>query len=89
MSEETGTYMVAPTTDGRPMLPKRSGPKGMLPSTWLNRTLRFEYVDASGLAVEASGLLLDTFPTGPVLNVNGAKTLVCWDALRLMELVED
>ena len=88
MSEEIGAYMVAPTTHGRPALPKRAGPKG-LPSTWLNRELRVEYVSASGLAVEASGILLDTYPVGPVLSLGGAKTLLCWDSVRLLELVED
>jgi hypothetical protein len=68
VSEETGAYMVAPTTDGRLALPKRPGPKGLLPSTWLNRELQVEYVDASGMAAEASGILLDTYPAGPVLS---------------------
>ncbi len=89
MSEETGAYMVDPTTDGRPALPKRTGPKGPLPITWLHRRLRVEYVEASGLAVEASGILLDTDPVKPVLSLGGAKTLLCWDSLRLLELVED
>jgi len=31
--------MTAPTVDGQPSLPKRRGPKGLLPSTWLERTL--------------------------------------------------
>jgi hypothetical protein len=89
VSEEIGAYMVAPTTHWRPALPKRAGPKGLLPSTWLNRELRVEYVSASGLAVEASGILLDTYPVGSVLSIGGAKTLLCWDSLRLLELVED
>ncbi len=29
--------MTAATVDGQPSLPKRSGPKGLLPSTWLER----------------------------------------------------
>ena len=31
--------MTAPIVDGQPSLPKRRGPKGLLPSTWLERTL--------------------------------------------------
>jgi hypothetical protein len=88
VSEDTGAYMVAPTTDRRPALPKRTGPKG-LRSTWLNRGLRVEYVSASGLAVEASGIQLDTYPVGPVPSLGGTKTLLYRDSLRLLELVED
>jgi hypothetical protein len=37
--------MTAPTADGQPSLPKRAGPKGLLPSTWLERTLKIAYTD--------------------------------------------
>jgi hypothetical protein len=89
VSEETGAaYMVAPTTDGRPSLPKRTGAKSMLPSTWMNRTIRIEYTDCHGVGVEASGTLLDLYPAGPILNLGGARTCLSWEALRLVELVE-
>ena len=81
--------MTAPTVDGQPSLPKRSGPKGMLPSTWLSRTLRLEYIDGFGAGVETSGVLLDYFPAGPVLHIDGVKTLICWERLVLAQLVED
>jgi hypothetical protein len=81
--------MTAPTTDGQPSLPKRSGPKTLLPSTWLERTLRVSYVDCRGAGQETSGTLLDLYPAGPVLSVGGAKTLISWDRLVLCELVED
>lgn len=74
---------------GRPSLPKRTGPKGLLPSTWLERTLRVSYVDCHGAGVETSGTLLDLYPAGPVLSLNGAKALISWDRLTLVELVED
>ena len=90
MSEETGAaYMVAPTTDGRPSLPKRSGVKTMLPSTWIGRSVRIEYTDCHGVGVEASGTLLDLYPAGPVFNLSGARTLVCWERLAVLELAED
>ena len=79
---------VVTTPDSR-ILPKRNGQRGLLPSTWLERTLRIQYVDASGLPVETSGVLLDVFPFGPVLSLSGAKTALSWDALRVVELVED
>ncbi len=68
---------------------KRSGPKGMLPSTWMDRTLRVEYTDCHGSGQETSGVLLDFFPVGPVLNIKGARTLISWDRLAVVELVED
>jgi hypothetical protein len=81
--------MTAPTVDGQPSLPKRTGPKGLLPSTWLERTLKLEYVDSFGAGQATSGTLLDLYPAGPVLNIGGAKTLLSWDRLVLCELVED
>jgi hypothetical protein len=77
------------TPDGTPALPKRGGSKGLLPSTWLERTLRISYVDCYGSGQESSGTLLDLYPAGPVLNIGGAKTLISWDRLALCELVED
>jgi hypothetical protein len=80
--------MTRPDVNGTPALPKRSAPKGLLPSTWLQRTLKVAYVDAYGGGQETSGTLLDFYPAGPVLNVAGAKTLICWERLCLAELVE-
>jgi len=81
--------MTAPTVDGQPSLPKRAGPKGMLPSTWLQRTLKLEYVDGFGAGVEVSGVLLDYFPAGPILSIDGARTLLSWDRIVAVQLVED
>src|SRR5687768_13452968 len=81
--------MTAPSVDGQPSLPKRRGPKGLLPSTWLERTLKVAYMDCYGSGQETSGTLLDFYPAGPILNVAGARTLISWDRLVLCELVED
>jgi hypothetical protein len=89
LSEDAAVYMTAPDKNGTPALPKRAGPKGLLPSTWLERTVRVEYVDARGDGQEASGVLLDFFPAGPVLNLQGARTLIAWERLAVVELVED
>ena len=42
-----------------------------------------------GSGQQTSGVLLDFYPTGPVLSIGGAKTLLPWDRLVLCELVED
>jgi hypothetical protein len=81
--------MTRPDSNGTPSLPKRGGPKGLLPSTWLERTLRLEYVDGFGAGAYASGVLLDFFPAGPVLHIDGVKTVIAWDRLVAVQLVED
>jgi hypothetical protein len=81
--------MTRPDVNGTAALPKRVGPKGLLPSTWLERTLKLEYVDGYGVGQATSGTLLDLYPAGPVLNIGGAKTVICWERLVLCELVED
>lgn len=80
--------MTAPDANGQIHV-KRAAPKGLMPSTWLNRTLRLEYVGGDGTMKASSGTLLDLYPAGPVLNIAGAKTLLCWERLVLAELVED
>jgi hypothetical protein len=89
VSEEMVGYMAAPTKHGDPLLPRRSSSSGMLPSTWLNRSVRVEYADGFGSAVERSGALLDTYAAGPILSLAGTKTLIAWDTLRVVELVEE
>jgi hypothetical protein len=81
--------MTKPDSNGTPTLPKRSRPKGMLPSTWLSRTLKLEYVDCYGGGQETCGTLLDFYPAGPILNVAGSRTLISWDRLVAVQLVED
>ncbi len=81
--------MTRPTAAGTPALPKRNGPRGLLPSTWLERTLKVSYTDCNGDGQETSGTLLDLYPAGLVLNIGGVKTLISWDRLVLCELVED
>jgi hypothetical protein len=81
--------MTRPDSNGTPSLPKRTDPKGLLPSTWLERTLKVAYTDCYGSGQEASGTLLDFYPAGAILNVAGGKTLILWDRLVLCELVED
>ena len=60
-----------------------------LPTTWLNRTLRLQYVDAFGEGMETSGTLLDLSPFGMIVSFTGAKTVISWERLVLVELVED
>jgi len=50
----------------------------LLPSTWLERTLRVSNVDCHGSGQEASGTLLDLYPAGPILNLNPNGAKVGW-----------
>jgi hypothetical protein len=63
--------------------------KGLLPSTWIGRGVRLEYLDGYSSPIETTGVLLDTFPVGPVLNLSGARVCLPWERLLLIELVED
>ena len=89
MSEETAVYMTPPKTNGDAPLPRRGGNKGLMPSTWLDRTLKIEYTGAMGEMRKTTATLLDLYPAGPIVNIAGAKTLLCWERLVLCELVED
>jgi len=46
--------MTSLSTNGEAPLPRRA-PRGLLPSTWLQRELRVEYADAHGKAAQTSG----------------------------------
>jgi hypothetical protein len=60
--------MTAPTMDGQPFLPKRRGPKSLLPSTWLERTLKVEYTDCYGSGQATSGTLSPMRGEGALLD---------------------
>jgi len=87
--EDTSTYMTAPDKNGTPALPKRAGTRSMVPTTWLSRSVRIEFVGAGGDARETTATLLDWSPVGMLLNIGGGKTLLAWERLVLCELIED
>jgi hypothetical protein len=82
-------YMIAPDKNGTPPLPRRAGARSMVPTTWIDRTLRIEYEGAGGTSRETTATLLDWSPVGLLLNVAGGKTLLAWERLVLAELQED
>lgn len=93
MSEDPTPYpagaVTAPPGWNDAPMPKRNGHRGMLPSTWTGQTLRVEYTDAGGKATRTTGVLLDWYPAGVVLSLSGAKTLIPWERVALLELVSD
>jgi hypothetical protein len=38
---------------------------------------------------ETTATLLDVFPTGAVVNVGGARTLIAWETIAVVELQND
>jgi hypothetical protein len=89
VNKDTGVYLTAPTTNGDKPLPRKVGVRTVIPSTWIDRTMRIEYVGAGGDAKETTATFLDWTPVGLLLNVAGAKTLLAWERLVLVELLED
>jgi hypothetical protein len=89
MSEITAATRpdVSGVLEGVP-LPKRNGARGMLTSTWLNRSLRVEYVDCYGSGQETSGVYLDHCAVGLIMNIRGARSLIAWDRISVLELME-
>jgi len=81
--------MTRPTAAGTPSLPKRNGPRGMLPPTWVSRSVKVAYVDAHGFGQESTAALLDWCAMGPVLNLAGERTVLSWDCLRSLTLIND
>lgn len=89
MAETIDQAMTTPNGWDDAPLPKRNGGRGLLPSTWVDRTLRVEYAGAAGKAAKTSGVLLDWYPAGVILSLSGAKTLIPWERIVLIELVSD
>ena len=77
-----------PSMNGEAPLPKRQS-RGMLPSTWLGRSLRVEYVAVDGGPSTTTATLLDWCSLGVVLNLSGARTVLPWERLALVELIND
>jgi len=70
--------MTRPDANGTPALPKRTGPKGLLPSTWVERTLRVTYMDCYGDVQEASRTLLDLYPASGSADGGGRSAPSTW-----------
>jgi hypothetical protein len=87
-TETLDVAVTTPASYGDKPLPKRNGPRPLLPGSWLKRKVRLEYTVGSE-SRETSGQLLDFYPAGLVINIAGERTLVCWDVLAMVSLVGD
>jgi hypothetical protein len=71
------------TPDGSHRLTARRPGRELFPSSWLRHRARIVY-DGGDL----SGVLLEFCSVGLIVQANGSKNLIVWDALQLVELVE-
>jgi hypothetical protein len=67
----------------------RGSSQPAIPSTWIGRAVRVEYMGSEGTSRETSAVLLDTCGLGAVLGIDGGRTIVSWSALLVLELVPD
>lgn len=89
-SYDYGTAMTRADGYGDTPLPKRNGPKSMVPLSWVGREIGIDFVNGHGNDVTSTrGTLLDWCVLGLVLSIKGTKTLVSFDRLVLLELVND
>ncbi len=72
------------TPDGSYQLTERRPGRELFPSSWLRHKARVMYGDGQDL----SGVLLEFCSVGLIVQANGSKNLVAWDALQVVELVE-
>jgi hypothetical protein len=83
MAEMTTT----PSSNGEAPLPRRT-PRGLLPSTWLTRSVRVEYIGADGMAGSTDATLLELYPFGPVTLARRKEEVIVADTNQLEQEVE-
>lgn len=66
--------VTTPASYGDAPLPRRNEPKTPLPSSWVSRSIRAEYVYGDGQGQTLSGKLLDTFPVGSVIYTQARES---------------
>lgn len=77
---------VVTTPDAR-VIGRRPG-RELFPAAWLKRSVRLTY-EIGGKTSDVRGTLLDFCGTGLLLQLNGARTLLPWERVVMVELVAD
>lgn len=72
------------TPDGSRLITRRPG-RETFPASWLRHRVTVTYGDGQDLACT----LLEYCSVGLIVAANGSKSLISWEALKLVELVED
>lgn len=71
------------TPDGSAKLMFRRPGRELFPSSWLRHKAEITYAGGS-----LRGVLLEFCSVALIVQANGSKNLVSWDALQVVELVE-
>jgi hypothetical protein len=61
----------------------------MIPLAWLGREALVEYMTSDGKGVSISATILDWCGLGIICAIAGARSIVAWDAIRIVELKGD
>jgi hypothetical protein len=87
--EQITAPITAPYRDGHVPIPKRNGSRTMIPLAWLGREALVEYMTSDGKGVSISATILDWCGLGIICAIAGARSIVPWDAIRIVELKGD
>ncbi|GEM_PF-7008252 len=98
MTEETINYRTEARTeaaprvspDGSRLLARRPG-RELFPASWLRHKTRIAYDDGSGApgGGDLSGVLLEWCGAGLIVQTNGSKSLLPWERVVMVELLEE
>ncbi len=94
MTEETTTYRTeaAPrvSPDGSRLLARRPG-RELFPASWLRHRAAVSYDNGSGApgGGDLSGVLLEWCGAGLIVQTNGSKSLLPWERVVMVELLEE
>jgi hypothetical protein len=96
MTEETINYRTearteaAPlvTPDGSRLLARRPG-RELFPASWLRHRARIAYDNGTSKGGDLSGVLLEWCGAGLIVQANGSKSLLPWERVVMVELLEE
>jgi hypothetical protein len=87
--EQITAPMTTPPMDGHAPIVNRNGARTMLPLSWLGREAMVKYTSSDGKGVSTSATLLDWCGLGIICAIAGARSIVAWDVIRIVELRGD
>ena len=83
---DLNTAPVAITPDSKVMA-RRPG-RELFPASWLRRGVRLTYEVGGGKTADVRGTLLDFCGLGLLVQINGARSLLPWERVVMVELEE-
>jgi hypothetical protein len=81
-----GPAMTTPAAYGDTPLPRKVGMRTMVPASWCGLSVELTLTRERSV----KGVLADWCPVGLVVtDVQGAKRIYSWEAVEILELIED